>query len=259
MDSRVLGRTHIAVSPIGFGAFKLGRNENIKYPQGYDLPDERAAERILNSLVDMGVRYIDTAPAYGISEERIGRYLSHRRDEFTLSTKVGETFDQGTSHYDYSSDSVNASLARSLKRLQTDVVDCVFVHSNGEDLEIQNNSDVVGALQKFKEQGGTQAIGFSGKTIEGTRAALRWADVIMVEYHVQETSFAEVIDEAAAARIGVVVKKGFASGHLPPEEAIQFVLSNPHVSSLVVGTLNAQHMQSNLSIAEAVPQFRSAG
>src|SRR5437762_11531834 len=102
MKPRPLGRSGIAVTPIGFGAFKIGRNEKTKYAASYALPDEAAVERLLCGLLDMGVAYIDTAPAYGLSEERIGRAISHRRREFTLSSKVGESFQRGESQYDFS-------------------------------------------------------------------------------------------------------------------------------------------------------------
>ncbi len=58
MDHRSLGTTGILVSPIGFGAFKIGRNRGIKYPTGYALPDEDDASRLLNSVVDMGINLI---------------------------------------------------------------------------------------------------------------------------------------------------------------------------------------------------------
>src|SRR5687768_4809484 len=101
MQHRILGKTGRLVSPIGFGAFKIGRNQGIKYPSGYALPDDVAVERLLNGVLDLGINLIDTAPAYGISEQRIGQFLSHRRNEFTLSTKVGETFEDGHSRYEY--------------------------------------------------------------------------------------------------------------------------------------------------------------
>lgn len=245
MQQRTLGTTGLSVSALGFGAFKIGRNEKVKYPTPYDLPDEAAVERLLNSVLDLGISYIDTAPAYGLSEERIGRAIGHRRQEFVLSTKVGETFENGQSVYDFSAGAVRESVSRSLQRLRTDVLDLVFIHSDGRDLAVLYESDVVETLRDLKAAGKVRAIGFSGKTVEGARAALVWADAIMVEYHLEDTSHADVIDEAAALGLGVVVKKGLASGHLPAQEAIRFVLDNPHVSSLIIGGLSAEHVRAN--------------
>jgi aryl-alcohol dehydrogenase-like predicted oxidoreductase len=252
MHQRTLGQTGLPVSPIAFGAFKIGRNRNNKYPQPYDLPDETTACRLLNAVLDMGVTYIDTAPAYGLSEERIGRAVSHRRNEFVLSTKVGETFADGQSRYDYSANAVRDSIHRSLGLLQTDVLDLVYIHSQGDDAAILDETDVVDSLLNLKQQGLVKAIGMSGKTVEGARQSLAWADVVMLEYHLDDRSHEIVIAEAAAQGVGVVVKKGLAAGHLSPGEAIRFVLVNPQVDSLIIGGLNAQHIRSNVAVSATV-------
>jgi len=253
MTPRALGKTGLAVTPIGFGAFKIGRNEKTKYAESYALPDEPSVARLLNGILDLGVTYIDTAPAYGLSEERIGRAIGHRRAEFTLSTKVGETFEAGNSHYDFSTRGVRSSVERSLRRLGTDVLDIVFIHSNGDDIGIQQKTDAVATLCALKQEGLVRAIGLSGKTVAGGRLALDWADAIMVEYHLDDQSHAEVIDDAARRGVGVVVKKGLASGRLPPAEAIGFVLRSPGVASLVVGGLNLDHIRSNVAAAVHAP------
>jgi len=242
---RPLGRTGLRVPPLGFGAFKIGRNQGIKYPAGYELPDDAAVSRLLNGVLDLGCTLIDTAPAYGLSEERIGRAIGHRRGEFVLSTKVGETFDDGVSRYDFTRDGVEHSLQRSLQRLQTDVLDLVFIHSNGNDRHVLTETDVVAVLHEWRDRGAIRAIGLSGKTVEGARAAMSWADAVMVEYHLDDTSHADVIAEAAMQGVGVFVKKGLASGRLPAAEAIRFVIGTPGVSSLIVGGLSLDHFAAN--------------
>jgi aryl-alcohol dehydrogenase-like predicted oxidoreductase len=249
MTPRPLGTTGLAVTPIGFGAFKIGRNEKTKYAEQYALPDEQAVARLLNGILDAGVKYIDTAPAYGLSEERIGRSIGHRRGEFILSTKVGETFEQGRSTYDFSAAAMRSSVERSLRRLRTNVLDIVFIHSNGDDVEIQRATDAVATLRELKEQGLVRTIGLSGKTVQGARLALDWADAIMVEYHIDDMSHAEVIAAAAGRGVGVVVKKGLASGRLAPAEAITFVLGSSGVTSLVIGGLNLDHIRTNIQLA----------
>ena len=97
-----------------------------------------------------------------------------------------------------------------------------------------------------------RAIGFSGKTIEGARAALAWADVLMVEYHINDRSHEMVIAEAAASDAGIIVKKGLASGRLDPEQAVRFVLFSRGVGSMVVGSLNLEHLRTNISIAQSI-------
>ncbi|MGC1272264.1 MAG: aldo/keto reductase [Planctomycetaceae bacterium] len=254
MNHRPLGRTGLAVSPLGFGAFKIGRNLNVKYPAGYDLPDDRAVDRLLNGVLDAGINLIDTAPAYGLAEERIGRAIAHRRDEYVLCTKVGETFSidesgRPISTYDFSEESIRASVERSLKRLRTDVLDVLLLHSDGRDLFILRETDAIPTLMQLKEDGLVRCIGLSGKTAAGHSAALDWADVIMAEYHAGNRSDEVVLAEAAAAGVGVLVKKGLAAGHLEPGPAIRFVLSNPDVSSLVIGGLNLDHIKENIGYA----------
>jgi aryl-alcohol dehydrogenase-like predicted oxidoreductase len=249
MDARRLGASGPKVSPIGFGAFKIGRNQKTKYGQAYNLPDAAEVSRLLNALLDIGITYFDTAPAYGLSEERLGAAIGHRRREFTLSTKAGEIFENGTSTYDFSPTAIKASVARSLKRLQTDVLDVLFLHSPGDDLAILNDTDAVPTLLRLRESGAVKAIGLSAKTPQGALAALDWADAIMVEYHLDDRSHEAVIAAAAELGKGVVIKKGLAAGHLPADEAIQFVLSNSAVSTMIVGSLSLEHMQANLKAA----------
>ena len=249
MDLRRLGAAGPAVSPLGFGAFKIGRNQKTKYGTPYELPDERQVSRLLNAVLDMGINYIDTAPAYGTSEERIGAAIGHRRREFTLSTKVGESLVDGVSSYDFSAAAIRASVERSLRRLQTETLDLVFIHSHGDDLAIVDDSDAVATLIALREAGLARAIGLSAKTVAGACAALAWADAIMVEYHVDDRSHETVISEAAARGVGVVVKKGLAAGRLPAAVAVPFVLANPGVSTLIVGSLLAEHLRENLELA----------
>lgn len=246
---RSLGKTGFSVSPIGFGAFKIGRNEKVKYPTPYDLPDDVTAERFLNEVLDLGINHIDTAPAYGVSEERIGKFLTHRRAEFFLSTKVGEIFEGGVSRYDFSAPGVEQSLHRSLQRLRTDVVDLVLIHAPAEDLAVLEETEVVTTLQRAKEEGLTRLIGFSAKSIVAAQLALEWSDVLMVEYHLADQTFEEVIHQAAARGVGIIVKKGLGAGHLSAESAIPFVLNQAGISNLIVGSLNVEHLKDDLQIA----------
>lgn len=255
MVPKRLGKTDLSVTPVGFGAFKIGRNTGIKYAAGYDLPDAQEVSRLLNGVLDLGVNYIDTAPAYGISEQRIGETIARRREEYVLSTKVGETYEDGQSTYDFSSQTIRYSITLSLQRLRTDVLDLVFIHSDGNDLHILNNTDTVETLQQLRDEGLVRAIGMSGKTAEGAAAALTWADAIMVEYHLDDRSHEAVIRQAAEAGVGVVVKKGLASGKLAPDQAIRFVLKNPGVTSLVIGGLNLEHFAENVRAAQATQSF----
>jgi aryl-alcohol dehydrogenase-like predicted oxidoreductase len=239
------------VSVLGFGAFKIGRAVGVKYPTPYDLPDEDEAARVLGGVLDLGITLIDTAPAYGLSEERIGRHLAHRRSEFVLSTKVGERFEDGVSRYDFSPAAMRHSVETSLRRLRTDAVDLLLVHSDGNDevaLAAERVPDVMLAL---REEGLTRRIGFSGKTPEAAEAALAWAEVLMVTYHAEDTTHTDVMRRAREAGVGVLVKKALASGHHPPATAIPLAVRHPAVDSVVVGGLNLDHLRTNAELAAA--------
>lgn len=240
------------LGPIGFGAFKIGRNQGIKYPHEYELPDEATVDRLLNGLLDLGVNYIDTAPAYGLSEERIGKCIAHRRHEFILSTKVGESIIHGQSKYDFSEHRIRNSVQASLSRLRTDELDIAFIHARRDDLRVLRKTDVVPVLIALRDAGLIRAIGLSAYTTEAIRETFPWADVVMLTYHPEDRTLEPVMQEAAQRGLTVIVKKGLASGHLPPKEAIQFVLRHLSVTSLVVGTLSLDHLRENLRWAREI-------
>ena len=254
MNIRPLGRTGLEVSPLGFGAFKIGRNQGIKYQHGYELPTDSEVEELMGEVLGLGIRYIDTAPAYGVSEERLGRVLDENDTRLVISTKVGETYQDGVSRYEFSPEATRASVDRSARRLGRDVLDVVFVHSDGNDLEIQVSSGVVETLLSLKAEGRVRAVGFSGKTVTGARRSLEWADVVMIEFHAEDQSHEPVIREAHRLGIGVVVKKGLASGHLPAAEAIRFVVGHPGVDALIVGSLNGDHLAENVAVVRSLEE-----
>ena len=70
---RPLGSTGLRVSPLGLGTVKLGRDQGVKYPNGFTIPDDAAARALLDQARALGINLIDTAPAYGVSEQRLGR------------------------------------------------------------------------------------------------------------------------------------------------------------------------------------------
>ncbi len=72
MLKRVLGSTGIDVSVLGLGTVKIGRNQQVKYPDGFELPDDKAVLGLFELAQSLGINFIDTAPAYGSSEQRLG-------------------------------------------------------------------------------------------------------------------------------------------------------------------------------------------
>jgi aryl-alcohol dehydrogenase-like predicted oxidoreductase len=250
MPRRRFGDTDIEISPLGLGTVKLGRDRGVKYPQHFTIPDDRAAADLIATAAELGINLIDTAPAYGNSEERLGRLLAGRRRDWVICTKVGEEFIDGASHFDFSAQHTRFSVERSLRRLDTDYLDIVLVHSDGNDLDILNNGETLAALERCKREGLVRAYGVSTKTVAGGLAAARHSDGVMIAHHPQYTAEQPVLDYCAAAHKGVLIKKAFASGHLSdPAAALQFVLRQPAVTSVIVGTINPAHLRQNVAAA----------
>ncbi|NBA93955.1 aldo/keto reductase [Pseudomonas sp. R5(2019)] len=260
---RPLGSTGLSVSPLGLGTVKLGRDQGVKYPNGFTIPDDQQARLLLKQARELGINLIDTAPAYGRSEERLGPLLRGQRQDWVIVSKVGEEFDNGVSSFDFSAEHTRFSVERSLKRLETDFIDLVLVHSDGNDLQILDETGVYETLAALKREGKIRGFGFSGKTIEGGLKALQTGDCAMVTYNLNEQGERPVIDYAAAHGKAILVKKALASGHVclspgidPVRASFQLLFEHPGVTSAIVGTINPVHLAHNVATAAAVLRNR---
>lgn len=254
MELRPLGGTGIMVSPLGLGTVKFGRNEQVKYPHPFEIPDDKAVANLLSLAQELGINLLDTAPAYGNSEERIGKLLPGRRDDWVIVTKVGESFINGRSYFDFSYDATMRSVEQSLRNLKTDYLDGVLIHSDGNDLRILEHEGALDALRKLKEQGMIRAVGMSTKTIEGGLLAVKEADMVMATVSPGCQAEIPVLELAAAEKKGVLIKKALQSGQAGKcgvEDAMRFIFLRPGVSSIIVGTINSAHLRYNVEIAQA--------
>ena len=252
MQLRPLGSTGIEVSPLGLGTVKIGRNEQVKYPQGFDIPGDADVSELLALAWELGINFIDTAPAYGSSEQRLGQLLPHA-DDWVIMTKVGEIFEDGKSRFDFSAKHTRQSIESSLKKLKRDMIDVVLVHSDGNDMGIINNEAVLETLDKIKQEGLIRAYGMSTKTIEGGCWIVENTDVGMATYNLETDAELPIIQLAHELNKGVVVKKGLQSGHTDSvEDAFKHVLIQPGVSSMIVGTINQNHLRTNAEICNRV-------
>lgn len=248
---RPLGSTGLNISPLGLGTVKIGRNQGVKYPSGFALPDDSQVRDLLDLAKALGINLIDTAPAYGTSEERLGPLLQDQRHEWVLCSKVGEEFEHGESRFDFSATHTRRSVQRSLERLRTDYLDLVLVHSDGNDLTVLQD-EVYPELQRLKQEGLVRGYGFSGKTVEGGIAALESGDCAMVTWNLREQAERPVLDYAQAHGKGILVKKALASGHIclegedPLTAGFELVFSHPAVSSAIIGTINPEHLRQNV-------------
>jgi len=267
MEQRAYGTSGLTVSAIGFGAGHIG---------DVSLTEDEAG-RLLNALVDAGVTLFDTARSYGLSEERIGRHLAHRRHELVLSTKIGYGID---GYEDWTGAIVAPAVDRALGMLRTDVIDIVHLHSCP--LDVLQRGDVVEALGRCVEQGKVRVAAYSGdnEPAEWAAASGRFGGV--------QTSI-NLFDQRAIDRLlpgagplGVIAKRPLGNapwrfaerpvgddaeeywlrwqaldldrGPLSWHElALRFTLSTPGVSSAITGSRSLAHMQKNLDAAAKGP------
>ena len=196
---------------------------------------------------------IDTAPAYGLSEERLGRLLAGQRDDWVIVGKVGEEFEGGESSYHFTPEHFEMSLERSLKRLNTDYIDVLMIHSDGNDVDILDNDSIVAKMYDFKQRGLVRSIGASTKTLDGGIKTLELMDVVMASYNPDYTDEKPVLDYAAEHNKGVMLKKVLSSGHnTDTQAAFDFALSHAGVSSAIIGTINPAHLRDNVEAIETV-------
>lgn len=251
LATRPFGATGLSVSPIGLGTVKFGRDKGLKHPGSFTIPTDSEARDLIALAADLGINLIDTAPAYGSSEERLGSLLAGQRARWVICTKVGEEFDNatGVGRFDFSPKHIRFSVERSLARLKAETIDIVIVHSDGNDVAIirQGAFDI---LSDLKAEGKIRAFGMSTKTIEGGLMTVEQADCAMVTYNPGWTEERPVIDRAAALGKGILIKKPLASGHLgggSVEDSFRHILSCPGVGSIVVGTINPDHLRDNVA------------
>ncbi len=253
---RPLGDTGIQISPISLGTVKIGRDKQVKYPTSFTMPDDKETLALFDLAQSLGINCLDTAPAYGRSEERIGEVLGRRTKEWIICSKVGEEFIDGGSVFNFTPEHTRFSVERSLKRLHRDELDIVLIHSDGNDLDIINQFGTLDALAELKQAGLIRAFGMSTKTVDGGILALEKSDIVMATHNLTYQDEVAVLDYAAQNNKGTFIKKALASGHLdkmaskdPIRSSMELVLSHPGVSSITVGTINQKHLRENINTA----------
>jgi len=259
MQKRFLGSTGLHVSTLGLGTVKFGRNQGVKYPESFELPSQAFLKEFLSLAKSLGINLIDTAPSYGESELRLGELLQNSRQDWIIVSKVGEEFENGVSHYDFSKQHIKKSIERSLQRLKTDYIDAVLVHSDGNDVKIIEQDDVFGTLTALKQQGLIRAFGASTKTVAGGLLTLEHSDIVMVTHNPSHQEEVSVIQQAYKKQKGVLIKKALISGHLsqiealdPVQEAMRVVFKELGVNSVIIGCINAAHLKHNVACVQAV-------
>jgi aryl-alcohol dehydrogenase-like predicted oxidoreductase len=287
LPTRELGNTGTAVTVLGYGAMELRGA-----PTGPQVDDEEAGA-LLNSVLDSGINFIDTSIDYGRSEELIGRYIGHRRDEYFLASKCGcpmGAFPPETPRplpHDFSPANVRAGVEQSLRRLGTDRLDLVQVHISPSRAELKTTG-TIGCLEQLRAEGKIRFIGMSG-TLPNLPDHIDMGvfDAFQIPYSALQREHESLISRAAAAGAGTVIRGGVARGAPSAEKdwqgplglgagvgrerwadagleslldgmdrmafVLRFTLSHPDLHTTIVGTSNAAHFQANLAAAEQGP------
>jgi len=215
--TRALGRTGANVTILGYGAMELrGR------PRGPEVADEDAGA-LLNAVLDGGVNMIDTSPDYGRSEELIGRYVGHRREEFFLASKcgcpVGGMLPRLTGReHDYGPKNVRAAVEQSLRRLRTDRLDLVQVHMSPSKATLEENRTVE-TLKELQAEGKVRFIGISGILPDlPDHIAMNVFDAFQIPYSAVQRDHENLISEAADKGAGTLIRGGAARGAASEEK-----------------------------------------
>jgi aryl-alcohol dehydrogenase-like predicted oxidoreductase len=279
LAKRKLGRTGLEVTILGYGAMELRGA-----PRGPELTDENA-ERLLNGVLDAGINFIDTSIDYGRSEERIGRFIAHRRQEYYLASKCGCVVGGAQGEHVHTAANIRHGIENSLRLLKTDYLDLVQFHRSLTLTEFEAE----GALQevlKLKAEGKVRFIGVSGVLPNLAQQIESGVfDAFQIPYSALQREHEDVIGQAAAAGAGTIIRGGVARGapddwqrtyYMVPSATLQdrwqlarlddlldgstridftlrFTLSHPGLHTAIVGTSKLAHVQANVRAAKLGP------
>lgn len=277
MEKRLLGKTGMEVSVLGFGGAEIG----------FEGASREDVERLLMAALDQGLNVIDTAECYMGSEELIGKAVSHRREEFFLFTKCGHGADYTIPAWTY--EEVTASIDRSLRRLKVEQVDLVQLHSCSA--EILRQGDCIRALKDARAKGKTRFIGYSGDGTDAVYAIETGEfDTLQTSVSIADQQCIELtLPKAIERQMGVIAKRPIANaawrykdkpensyyqdywerlGKLKyefingdmdhsVEVALKFTLAVPGVHTAIVGTKKPGRWKENARLLASGPISRS--
>jgi len=279
LPTRPLGRTGFDVTILGFGAMELRGA-----PRGPELSDEEA-EHVLNGVLDAGINFIDTSIDYGRSEERIGRFIAHRRPEYFLASKCGCVVGGAQGEHVHTAENIRRGVENSLRLLKTDHLDLVQFHRSLTLEEFEKDGALQEAL-KLKSEGKVRFLGVSG-TLPNLVEQIEMGvfDAFQIPYSALQREHEDVIAKASAAGAGTIIRGGVARGaptdwqrtnYMVPgtvmrdrweqarldelldgltriEFTLRFTLSHPGLNTTIVGTRNLEHLEDNIRAAKKGP------
>jgi len=283
LEKRPLGDSGYSATFVGFGALEIGRNWGLGSGDEVERPSQEIAGRVLNAVLDLGINLIDTASAYHASEERIGLTISDRRQEYILASKCGEYSREPHTGYDFSYEGIAASIDRSLMLMKTDTIDLMQIHFGPNPGKVLDDGETVAAMKAAQKAGKVTLLGASiGGDV--ARRCIESGDfqVMQLGYSLLHRGDEELVNLCGERGIGVLIRGGLGAGRLTPRVlphldgmdggtktkvralldlvdgdadklvalALRFLHRNPNVTSVLVGSKNADHIRDNLAMPD---------
>lgn len=230
MEYRILGKTGLKISRMGFGGIPIQKI------------DEEGTRKLLHEMMEMGVNYIDSARGYTVSEQYIGYGLEGIRDKFVLATKSMSR----------TKEAMAADIETSLGNFRTDYIDLYQVHNPSME-QLDQVIGEGGALEALMEAKAAGKIGHIGLTAHSTAVferalGLDWVETITFPYNIVEQQGAELIHKCAEKNIGFIDMKPLAGGAIEDATlALRYVCSNPDVTVVIPGMAEVRELEQNLA------------
>ena len=233
MEYRILGKTGLKISRMGFGGIPIQRT------------DAESTVDLMRWLSDRGVNYIDTARGYTVSEEYLGQALEGIREKFVIATKsMART-----------KEAMAADIDISLKNLRTDYIDLYQIH-NATPADVEKVIAPGGALEALQEAKAAGKIGHIGITAHSAKTfelalEMDWVETIMFPYNIVETQGEELIAKCAEKNIGFIAMKPLAGGAIEDATlALRFLCANENVTVVIPGMAEIKEAEQNLAAVE---------
>ena len=230
MEYRILGKTGLKISRLGFGGIPIQRI------------DQERTKALIHRLMEAGINFIDTARGYTVSEEYLGYALEGLRDKFVIATKsMAQT-----------KEAMAADIETSLKNLRTDYIDLYQIH-NPSPAAYETIIAPGGALEALLEAKAAGKIGHIGFTTHSAalfEKALEtdWAETVMFPYNIVETQAEDLIARCAQKNIGFIDMKPLAGGAIEDATlALRFIAANPNVTVMIPGMAEPKELDQNLT------------
>lgn len=233
MEYRILGKTGLRVSRIGFGGIPIQRI------------DAEGTRALMQALVEKGVNYIDTARGYTVSEEYLGYGLEGIRDKFVLATKSMSR----------DKESMARDIETSLANLRTDYIDLYQLHNPKlEELDvIFSENGAIQALRQAKAEGKIGHIGITAHSAAVFEKALEYDEIetVMFPYNIVESQGEKLIARCREKNVGFICMKPLAGGAIEDGRlALRYILANDNVTVAIPGMAEVKELEQNLAAAE---------